>query len=84
VARTQAVYYRDTRGHEPVREFVDALPVKRAAKIDDYVEEHLNGQPPDAPPAEFPVSSQIDAGCASCESASRAPDTGFCISGQAT
>lgn len=45
-----------------MREFVDALPVKRAAKIDDYIEEHLNGQPPDASPAEFPISSQIDGG----------------------
>lgn len=44
VAETQAVYYRDKRGGEPVHEFIGALPAKRAAKIDDYVEEHLNGQ----------------------------------------
>lgn len=62
MARTQAVYYRDKDGSEPVREFVEALPAKRAAKIDDYIEEHLNGQPPEAPPAEFPVSSQIEGG----------------------
>lgn len=31
-----------------------------AAKIHAYVEEHLNGRPPEAPPPEFPVSSQID------------------------
>lgn len=60
VAGTQAVYYRDKRGGEPVNEFIGGLPAKRAAKIDDYVEEHFNGLPADAPPPEFPVSSQIE------------------------
>lgn len=60
VARTQAVYYRDARGAEPVDEFIQALPPKRAAKIDDFVEEYLNGQPPEAPPPPFPITSQID------------------------
>jgi phage-related protein len=57
---TQAVYYRDRRGSEPVGEFIEALPAKRAAKVDDYIEEYLNGQPSDAPPPEFPISSQIE------------------------
>jgi phage-related protein len=57
---TQAIYYRDKRGAEPVSRFIESLPAKRAAKIDDYVEEYLNGQPPDAPPPEFPISSQIE------------------------
>lgn len=60
VARTQAVYYRDARGDEPVDEFIEALPPKRAAKVDDYVVKHLNGKPPDAPPPEFPITSQIE------------------------
>lgn len=60
MAGTQAIYYRDGRGSEPVDEFIDALPAKRAAKIDSYVEEHLNGQALDAPPPEFPISSQIE------------------------
>ncbi len=60
MARTQAVFYRDERGVEPVDRFLDALPAKRAAKIDAYVEEHLNGVPPDAPPPEYPVTSQIE------------------------
>jgi phage-related protein len=60
VARTQAVYYRDSRGTEPVDEFIQALPSKRAAKIDDFVAEFLNGQPPDAPPPAFPITSQIE------------------------
>jgi hypothetical protein len=38
VARTQAVYYRDSRGGEPVGEFIGALPPKRAAKIDEFIE----------------------------------------------
>lgn len=57
---TQAVFYRDRRGAEPVNRFIDSLPHKRAGKIDAYIEEHLNGQAPDAPPPEFPVSSQIE------------------------
>jgi phage-related protein len=59
MARTQAVYYRDERGGEPVDEFINALPPKRAAKIDEFIEEHLNGKTPSAPPPEYPVSSQI-------------------------
>lgn len=60
MAQTHAVYYRDKRGSDPVDEFIEALPAKRAAKIDDYVEEHLNGKPPDAPPPTFPITSQIE------------------------
>lgn len=60
MARTQAVYYRDRRGVEPVDRFIKALPAKRAAKIDHYVEEHLSGEPPDAAPPEFPITSQIE------------------------
>jgi phage-related protein len=60
VARTQAVYYRDSNGTEPVDEFIQALPPKRAAKLDDFVEEHLNGQRPEAPPPPFPITSQIE------------------------
>lgn len=60
MAGTQAIYYRDRRGSEPVDEFIEALPAKRAAKIDDHVEEYLNRRKPDAPPPEFPISSQIE------------------------
>jgi phage-related protein len=60
MARTQAVYYRDKRGAEPANDFIERLPAKRAAKIDDFVEEHLNGKRPDAPPPDFPISSQIE------------------------
>lgn len=60
MAGTQAIYYRDKHGVEPVNQFIEALPEKRGMKIDDYIEEHLNGRPLDAPPPEFPVTSQIE------------------------
>jgi phage-related protein len=60
MAGTQAIFYRDKRGSEPVDEFIDALTSKRAAKIDDFIEEHLTDRPPDAPPPDFPISSQIE------------------------
>jgi phage-related protein len=59
VAQTQAVYYRDAHSHEPVDEFLNALSAKRAAKIDFYVEEYLNGQPAAAPPVGYPITSQV-------------------------
>jgi phage-related protein len=61
--RTQAVFYRDKRGKEPVDDFLEELlkvqPLA-AAKIDDAIEEYLNGRDPHDPPPEFPASSQID------------------------
>jgi phage-related protein len=60
VARTQAVYHRDSRGAEPVDEFIRALQPKRAAKIDDFVGEHLNDRPAEEPPPGFPITSQIE------------------------
>jgi len=60
MAETQAVFYRDYEGVEPVDEFIGRLAIKRAAKIDAFIAEHLNGQPPAAPPPEFPISSQLE------------------------
>lgn len=60
--RTQSVYYRDERGRQPVDEFLGSLSEKRATKIEDQIEEHLNGRRADAPPPEFPISSQIEGG----------------------
>lgn len=59
MAAIQAVYYRQTDGVEPVDAFIESLPAKRAAKLDAFIEEHLNGRPADAPPPEHPISSQI-------------------------
>jgi hypothetical protein len=62
-SRTQAVFYRDSRGKEPVNDFLEGLlevqPLA-VAKIDDAIEEHLNGRDPRHPPPEFPVTSQIE------------------------
>jgi phage-related protein len=62
-SRTQTVFYRDAKGREPVHVFLEELLKTQplaAAKIDDAIEAHLNGRNPDAPPPEFPISSQID------------------------
>jgi phage-related protein len=60
MAQTQAVYYRDEDGVEPVDDFIEDLAPRPAAKIDGFVEEHLNGRRPEAPPPDFPISSQIE------------------------
>lgn len=57
---TRAVYHRDAEGPEPVDAFIESLIPKRAAKIDATIEEYLNGRPADAPPPDFPLTSQID------------------------
>jgi hypothetical protein len=61
--RTQAVYYRDQAGKEPVNAFLDRLATtnpRAAAKIDDYIEEYLNDRDASSPPPEHPISSQVD------------------------
>lgn len=61
--RTQAVFYRDAKGREPVDVFLgDLLRTQplAAAKIDDAIEEYLNGRRHHAPPPEYPITSQID------------------------
>jgi phage-related protein len=61
--RTQAVFYRDSGGKEPVDDFLEALLAMQpliVAKIDDAIEEHLNGRDPRHPPPEFPITSQIE------------------------
>jgi phage-related protein len=60
VGRTQSVYYRDARDRQQVREFIDSLPERPMGKVEEVIEEHLNGQAADAPPPGFPISSQID------------------------
>ncbi|HEV2945473.1 MAG TPA: type II toxin-antitoxin system RelE/ParE family toxin [Solirubrobacteraceae bacterium] len=60
---TQAVFYRDRRWKEPVDDFLEQLLKAQplaAAKIDDAIEEHLNGRDPRNPLPEFPATSQID------------------------
>ncbi len=57
--RTQAVYYRDRDGREPVDEFIEAVPELAAREAIDEQIDLLNGQAPDAPPLPFPHSSQV-------------------------
>jgi phage-related protein len=62
---THAVYYRDIDGREPVNDWLDGLLATKpeaVAKIDDSVEEYLNGRRADHPPPEFPITSQIEGG----------------------
>jgi phage-related protein len=58
--RTQSTYYRDARGVEPVDRFIKGLPLKQATKINRQIAEHLNGRLAEAPPPEFPITSQIE------------------------
>jgi phage-related protein len=58
--RTRSTYYRDARGVEPVDRFIQGLPLKQATKIDQQITEHLNERPAEAPPPEFPITSQIE------------------------
>jgi phage-related protein len=63
--RAQAVYYRDSQGREPVNDWLEArlaTQPRAVAKIDEFVEEHLNGRRAGEPPPEFPITSQIDGG----------------------
>lgn len=57
---TQAVYYRDALGVEPVDQFVQGLPDIDGSKVESFIATYLNGQPPDAPPPEFPITSQLE------------------------
>jgi phage-related protein len=61
--RTQAVYYRDKAGKEPVNAFLEHLATtnpRATAKIDDYVQEYLDDRDASAPPPAHPISSQVD------------------------
>ena len=55
---TQAVYYREPDGSEPVDEFIDQLDARKQAALDLQID-RPNDQPPAAPPLPFPHSSQV-------------------------
>jgi phage-related protein len=59
MTQMQAVYYRDSEGHEPVNEYIDALTPERQEEI-DYSIDLLNRLRPEDPPLPFPFSSQVD------------------------
>jgi phage-related protein len=59
------VYFRDAKGREPVNDWLESLLAVKptaVAKIDDFVEEHLNGRRADDPPPGFPITSQVEGG----------------------
>jgi phage-related protein len=58
MARTQAVYYREHDGSQPVNDFIDELDERMQAALDLQID-RLNDQPPSAPPLPFPHSSQV-------------------------
>lgn len=58
MAATQAKFYRDRSGREPVDKFIDTLPPKTQVALDDKID-LLNGLAPDAPPLAFPHTSQV-------------------------
>lgn len=55
----QAVYYRDRDGHEPVNDFIDALPPEHQEEL-DYTISLLNRIGANDPPLPFPYSSQVE------------------------
>src|ERR1019366_4331396 len=85
--RTQAVFYRDGRGREPVDDFLERLlgthPLA-AAKIDAAIDEHLNGRDPSGPHPSFRQRRRSRASCESCGCALRRPGTACSTSAPAT
>jgi phage-related protein len=55
----QAVYYRDRAGHEPVRNFIDALDEDEQAALDNQID-RLNLLSDNLPHLPFPHSSQVE------------------------
>jgi phage-related protein len=54
----RAIYYRAADGSEPVREFVDGLPIRCQVLLDNQVD-LLNRLTTGDPPLAFPHSSQV-------------------------
>jgi phage-related protein len=58
VANFRAVYYRDSRGKEPVNAFIERLSIKRQVAVDNQID-RLNMLNPSMPHLPFPHSSQV-------------------------
>ena len=57
---TQAVFYRDAKGRQPVQEFLRfRLTAAEWGQVEDQIEE-MNGLPDNHPPPSFPKTSQIE------------------------
>lgn len=59
VSHLRAVYYRDPKGREPVRELVDALDEDAQAAIENQID-RLNLLSDELPHLPFPHSSQVE------------------------
>ena len=59
---TQAVYFRDEDGREPVREFLGSRLDSRDRRLVKNQIEQLNRLRDDLPPLPFPITSQIEGG----------------------
>jgi phage-related protein len=57
---TQAVYFRDAEGRQPVSEFLRSAVSTRGREIIEVQIGELNGLPDNLPPLPFPQSSQIE------------------------
>lgn len=55
----QAVFYRDSTGAEPVREFLDGLGVEAQVAVSNQID-RLNLLDDEMPHLPFPHSSQVD------------------------
>lgn len=55
----QPVYYRESTGQEPVRAYIESLPDRKAAVIENQLK-RFELQRPGGPPLPFPWTSQID------------------------
>jgi phage-related protein len=59
---TQAVFYRDATGREPVWEFLWSELTPKALEIVTKQIREMNGLPDNFPPLSFPRTSQIEGG----------------------
>jgi phage-related protein len=59
---TQAAYFRDEDGREPVREFLRSTLDPQARRLVKNQIEQMNKLRDDLPPLPFPITSQIEGG----------------------
>lgn len=59
---TQAVFYRDEKGRQPVKDFLRAELTSKAQELVEIQIDELNGRPDNVPPPPFPQTSQIAGG----------------------
>lgn len=59
---TQAVFYRDGKGREPVREFLHGKVAEKSRLLIEEQINEMNGLPDNAPPIPFPQTSQVEGG----------------------